>query len=518
MPDRRSDDDPGDDDRPRQRPSPPPDVPERRHGAPERGGRRLTDHEPPKKDADEDDDAKDDDDEGDDEKDDDKKKPKPPTHDPERRGSVQGKGGRRATDARDADKGDEGDEDKDDEKDGDDQDDKDGKKKKKPSPLKKTWVRVVIAIVVVLLLIALVWWLVYYFTHGRYIQSTNDAYVKADKVSVTAAVSAKVVRIGIVDNQHVKAGDLLVELDARANLAKVQQYAGQVLQARAEADQYRNQIAAQEATVAQYVAQAKGAEVQRDYYAGEVRRYTPLVAAGAEKAEQLAQLREQRDQAAQGVLQYRAQELSARRQVAALRSQVAQADAKVVQAAAQQAQTSVDVDNSTVRAAVEGRVGDRQVFPGTYVNTGTQMMTIIPIDAIYVEANFKETQLGLMRIGQPVTIKVDALDGARVSGTIESFQPATGAEFSVLPPQNATGNFTKIVQRVPVRIRLDAGPEARRVLVPGLSVVVEVDTVGDKEDVDRRKKEEKDREDRVKQRREQEVKRDRERREPGPGR
>jgi membrane fusion protein (multidrug efflux system) len=445
----------------------------------------------------------------------------------ERRGSVDRLGGRRASDGRGpvADekddqkkdqKADDDDKDDGDEKDKDKEDD--GDQKDKPSPLKKPWVRIALAVVVVILLILLIWWLVQYLTHGRYIQSTNDAYIRADKVAVTATVAAKVERIAIVDNQYVKAGELLVALDTRATNAKVQQYVAQAAQARAQAEQYRMQIFAQEATIAQYAAQARGAEVQRDYYAGEAKRYAPLVTGGAEREEQLAQLLQERDKAAQDVRQYRASELSARRQIAVLQTQVAQAEATAQQANALQAQSAVDVDNSLVRAAVEGRVGDRQIFPGTYVNAGTQMMTIIPISGLYVEANFKETQLALMRVGQPVTIRVDALDGTKVNGTVESFSPATGSEFSALPPQNATGNFTKIVQRVPVRIRLDAGPEARRVLVAGLSVVVDVDTVGDKDDVDRRKREEKDREDGVKQQRDDEVERDRRHREPGPGR
>ncbi len=477
--------------------------------------------------------------------------PQPQRRRAERRGSLDRLGGRRASDRRGPggdeeggdekggkkeDKGDDKDDDKEDGEQGDedddkdDEDDKDGKDKDgkdkdgkdkdgkdKPSPLKKTWVRIAIAVVVVVLLVALIWWLVYYLSHGRYIQSTNDAYIRADKVAVTATVAAKVERIDIVDNQYVKAGDLLVELDIRATAARVRQYEAQANQSRAMADQYRMQIYAQEATIAQYAAQAKGAEVQRNYYAGEAARYLPLVNAGAERAEQLTQFQQERDKAAQDVRQYRAAELAARRQIAVLQTQVAQAEAQVQQAIAQGSQSSVDVGNSQIRAAVEGRVGDRQIFLGTYVNAGTQMMTIIPISGLYVEANFKETQLALMRIGQPVTVRVDALDGTRVNGTIESFAPATGSEFSALPPQNATGNFTKIVQRVPVRIHLDAGPEARRVLVAGLSVIVDVDTVGDKDDVDRRKREEKNRQDQVEQQRDQEVDRDRRQREPGAG-
>jgi membrane fusion protein (multidrug efflux system) len=121
-------------------------------------------------------------------------------------------------------------------------------------------------------------------------------------------------------------------------------------------------------------------------------------------------------------------------------------------------------------------VGDRTVRVGQYVQPGTRMMTIVPVQDLYLDANFKETQIGLMRPGQPATIRVDALSGADLHGTVASFAPGTGSEFALLPPQNATGNFTKIVQRVPVRIHVDAGEEARKVLVPGLSVTVKVDT------------------------------------------
>ena len=113
---------------------------------------------------------------------------------------------------------------------------------------------------------------------------------------------------------------------------------------------------------------------------------------------------------------------------------------------------------------------------GQFVQPGQRLMTIVPVQAIYIEANYKETQIGLMRPGQPATIEVDALPGVEFHGSVDSITPGTGATFSLIPPQNATGNFTKIVQRVPVRIRIDAGPEARRVLVPGLSLRVDVDT------------------------------------------
>jgi membrane fusion protein (multidrug efflux system) len=145
----------------------------------------------------------------------------------------------------------------------------------------------------------------------------------------------------------------------------------------------------------------------------------------------------------------------------------------------------VNVESTLLRAAISGRVGDLAVRVGQFVQPGTRLMTLVPVDRLFIEANFKETQLGLMRVGQPVRIEVDALPGVELNGRVASFAPGTGAQFSVLPPQNATGNFTKIVQRVPVRIAIDAPPEVRRLLVPGMSVEVTVDTRSAKGELDR---------------------------------
>jgi membrane fusion protein, multidrug efflux system len=136
-------------------------------------------------------------------------------------------------------------------------------------------------------------------------------------------------------------------------------------------------------------------------------------------------------------------------------------------------------------AAINGRVGDLTVRVGQFVQPGTRLMTLVPVSRLYIEANFKETQLGLMRIGQPVSIEVDALPGIKLNGRVASFAPGTGAQFSILPPQNATGNFTKIVQRIPVRISIDAPAEVRQLLVPGMSVVATVDTRSAKGELDR---------------------------------
>ena len=170
-----------------------------------------------------------------------------------------------------------------------------------------------------------------------------------------------------------------------------------------------------------------------------------------------------------------------------------------------------------MRSSIAGRIGDRTVRVGQYVQVGTRLMTVVPIDRLYLTANFKETQIGLMRVGQPATIKVDALPGENIHGVVESFSPGTGSRFAQVPINNATGNFTKIVQRVPVRIHVDAGPEARRGLVPGLSVTVSVDTRSAKRDVDARGDESHRLEKRRDRQRRDELQRDRNLRLSGAG-
>ncbi|OYW85549.1 MAG: hypothetical protein B7Z20_08895 [Sphingobium sp. 32-64-5] len=190
----------------------------------------------------------------------------------------------------------------------------------------------------------------------------------------------------------------------------------------------------------------------------------------------MSQLRNQAAQANARLTAAHAGLTSARDRVATLQTQIRQAEAQGQAARAQLSAANTDVQATVLRAAANGRIGDKTVRQGQFVQAATRMMTLMPTDQLYIEANFKETQLGLMRVGQPVSVEVDALPGVEIPGTVASIAPGTGAQFSVLPPQNATGNFTKIVQRVPVRIAIHAGPETRKLLVPGLSVDVSVDT------------------------------------------
>lgn len=166
---------------------------------------------------------------------------------------------------------------------------------------------------------------------------------------------------------------------------------------------------------------------------------------------------------------------AAEAKISSIQAQVRQTQAQGENAHAQQDAANVNLAATDIKASTDGRIGDKSVRVGQFVAAGTRLMSVVP-SAFYVVANFKETQIGLMRVGQTASIKLDALPDQPVTGHVDSISPGTGAQFSLLLPQNATGNFTKIVQRVPVKFAIDATPELRRLLVAGLSVTVEVNT------------------------------------------
>ncbi|TDV13959.1 membrane fusion protein (multidrug efflux system) [Paraburkholderia caballeronis] len=325
-------------------------------------------------------------------------------------------------------------------------------------------------------LIAAAAWGVRWWTVGRFIETTDDAYLQADSVTIAPKVNGYITDVYVADNQTVKAGDALVKLDTRQYQVALDQALATVDARGADIQHARAQIEQQRANIAQSEAQQQVARVSLRHANDEVARYAPLAATGAETTERLAELKSTRDQAQATLAADAAAAQAARTQVAALEAELSQASAQLEAARANAAQAKLDLENTVVRSALAGRVGDRSVRVGQYVQPGTRMMTVVPVQSTYLEANFKETQIGRMRIGQPVELRVDALPGHTLHGVVDSFSPGTGAQFALLPPENATGNFTKIVQRVPVRIRIDTGPETRAVLLPGMSVTVDVDT------------------------------------------
>src|ERR1700691_2692909 len=308
------------------------------------------------------------------------------------------------------------------------------------------------------------WWLVV-----RFIESTDDAYLRADSVTIAPKVSGYIVEVYVTDNQSVPAGAPLVRLDSRHYQAALDQLTATTAARKADIARGEVDLLLQRGNLARARAQLEGARTNESYALSQIRRYEPLVSAGAETGERLPGLRKAHNQAAATLEADKAALQSAEQQIGSTQAQILQARAQLEAAAASAESARLDAEDTVVKSSIAGRAGDRTVRVGQYVQPGTRLMTIVPVQDIYLEANFKETQIGLMRVGQPATIHVDALSGADLHGTVASFAPGTGSEFALLPPQNATGNFTKIVQRVPVRIHVDAGAEARQVLVPGLS-------------------------------------------------
>lgn len=356
---------------------------------------------------------------------------------------------------------------------------------RRSSPFKSPRVRLALLAGLIAILVGGFLWYWDHQSRGKYMQGTDNAYVAADSVVVAPKIAGYVERVFVTENQSVRQAQPLAELDPRESRAQTEQIASQIDVATATAETTRSQIGEQQAAIAQAQAQLDAARAEAAFAAQQVARYQPLAASGAEPRERLAQLQTQARQARERADAAQAGLVAAQRRVGTLSAQVRQARSQAEAARAQLAAARVNVESTQLRAAIGGRVGDLAVRVGQFVQPGTRLMTLVPVDRLFIEANFKETQLGLMRVGQPVTIEVDALPGIEMTGRVVSFAPGTGAQFSVLPPQNATGNFTKIVQRVPVRIAIEAPPEVRRLLVPGMSVEVTVDTRSAKGELDR---------------------------------
>ena len=326
------------------------------------------------------------------------------------------------------------------------------------------------------LLVAAVLALAYWWVVGRFMQSTDDAYLQADSVTVAPKVSGYITDVYVGDNVTVKPGDPLVRLDSRQYQAALDQAQATVDAREADIQRAQAGIQQQRAAIEQAKAQLLVAQVASRHAEDEVRRYAPLASTGAESGDQLSVLTSNRDQARATLAADTAAVDQAQARITDLTAQIAQARAQLEAARASARQSQLDLQDTLVRSTLAGRVGDRTVRVGQYAQPGTRMMTIVPVQSVYLTANFKETQIGRMRAGQHASIHVDALPDTDLHGVVDSFSPGTGSEFALLPPENATGNFTKIVQRVPVRIRLDADEQTRKLLVPGLSVTVDVDT------------------------------------------
>jgi membrane fusion protein (multidrug efflux system) len=315
-----------------------------------------------------------------------------------------------------------------------------------------------------------------YWTVGQYLVSTDDAYVKADNTTIAPKVSGYLNGVLVADNEHVKAGQVLARIDDRDFKVALDQAKADVLAANATISSKEAQIEVQQAVIKAARATLDVDQANLTFAAQDNKRYTDLAATGSGSV-QNAQQAQSRIASAQATLERDTANLaSALKQVDLLKAEIVQAKAAAARAEAVQHQAELNLGYTTVISPIDGVVGNRSLRIGQFVQAGTQLMSIVPAEGAYVVANFKETQLTHVKSGQAVDIEVDMFPGQIVRGHVDSIAPASGQEFALLPPDNATGNFTKVVQRIPVKIALDAEHGLAITLRPGMSVIPTIAT------------------------------------------
>ncbi len=336
--------------------------------------------------------------------------------------------------------------------------------------------RVVAGVVGLLALGAGAWFGQSWWTTGRFMVSTDDAYVGARSSTLSPKVSGYIADVAVEDNAQVKAGDVLVRIDDGDYRLAVQTARDQVAVQQASIERLGKQVIAQEAGVEQAKAQlasAKAGAIRTDL---ELKRQQDLATRQINSRASLEQAQANNDQAVAAVQAGDAGVASAAASVDVLKAQREEAARTLQQFQTALAKAERDLSFTVIRAPFDGVVGNRAMQVGDYVQPTQRLASLVPLEAVYIDANFKETQVSRLQPGQPVSISVDALPGQTIEGRVASFAPASGSVFSLLPPDNATGNFTKIVQRLPVRILVPAVVAEQSVLRPGMSVVVKVNT------------------------------------------
>ncbi|WAK01536.1 HlyD family secretion protein [Methylobacter sp. YRD-M1] len=313
----------------------------------------------------------------------------------------------------------------------------------------------------------------YWLLDRRQYEATDNAYLRSNVVLISPKVEGYVTELAIDDNQTVKQGDVLVTIDDRDYQAKVAQAEADIAAEMAHIDRLQamktSQHARIEAVRANITAsQAKQEQTQKDLY-----RFTNLISRGSAPAQSLDKIQSESKQTGAELKATHSTLTAERNQLTTLDIEIAETEARLKNIQARLTLAQIELDHTRVLAPVDGIIGKRGVQRGQLVRPGITLAYLIENHKIWVEANFKETQLEHMRVGQAVSIKVDAYPGLELHGKVDSFAPASGSEFSILPPENATGNFTKIVRRVPVKIVFDAGQDIS-LLRPGLSVEAKV--------------------------------------------
>ena len=309
-------------------------------------------------------------------------------------------------------------------------------------------------------------------------QTTNDAFISADFTLVVPRVAGFIKEVLVEDNQQVKAGQLLALIDDRDLRAAAQAADAETLMARAQLQNARATLERQTSVIAQAQATVVSAKAEQAFAEHELNRYNHLAGVGAGTVQNAQQARTRIDQAAARLANVTAVLAAERKQVDILTAQRDAADGGLKRAQAALEMASYELSYTRIVAPQDGMVGERAVRVGAYVTPGSKLLAVVPLDQAYVVANFQETQLTHVQPGQVVQVSVDSLGGETLRGRVESIAPATGVTFASIKPDNATGNFTKVVQRIPVKIVLDPGQAQGQRLRVGMSVEARIDTAG----------------------------------------
>ena len=315
------------------------------------------------------------------------------------------------------------------------------------------------------------WW-----TRGRFIETTDDAYVGGDVTAIAPHVAGFVETVEVTDNQRVSAGQVLLRLDPRDFTAALDLARASLAEKQSAVGGLDAQLSLQAAMIRQAEAEVRSAAARDAFAHEESERYAVLAGTVAGSRQQAQRTASARDDADATVIAAEAKRAAALAQLDVLRRQLAGARAAAAEAEAAERLAALNLGYTEIRSPIDGYVANRAARAGAYAAVGSYLLSVVPADALWVDANFKEDQLARLRPGQRATVVADVAPGRRIEGRVASLSPGTGAVFSVIPPENATGNFTKIVQRVPVRIALDNQVASLGALRPGLSVTVSIDT------------------------------------------
>ncbi len=318
-------------------------------------------------------------------------------------------------------------------------------------------------------------WGVGYWQTGRFLQTTDDAYLQADYTTIAPKVSGYIAEVLVSDNQHVAAGTVLARIDDRDFRTALDQAKADVASGEAEIHNMEAKIAQQQAVIDQAKAAVAADEAGLTFARQNAKRYRDLQQTGYGTTQQAQQTASVLQQQSAALTRDEAARAAAEKQVAVLTTARDKALRQLQRLQSLAEQAELNLGYTTITAPIDGTVGARSLRVGQYVQAGTQLMAVVPLETVYVVANFKETQLTDLRQGQSARIAIDSYPDVTIKGHVDSVAPASGQTFALLPPDNATGNFTKVVQRIPVKIAIDRNALAG-LLRPGMSVEATIDT------------------------------------------